>query len=71
MFDDAPIDFDCPQCSHKIEKTIGWLTSHKDMTCPGCGVTINLDTDDLARGVEQIEAALDSLPKDITIKIEL
>jgi transcription elongation factor Elf1 len=68
MLDDANIDFDCPQCGHKITKTIGWLTSHKNTTCPGCSVTIDLDTDDLSRGIKEIDKALDSFPKEITIK---
>jgi hypothetical protein len=38
------------------------------MTCPGCNVTINLETDDLARGMEEIQQAIDSIPKEITIK---
>jgi transcription elongation factor Elf1 len=68
MFDDVDIDFDCPDCSHKITKTIGWLTSHKEMSCPGCGVTINLDTDDLARSMKKLGQAIDSIPKEIVIK---
>jgi transcription elongation factor Elf1 len=68
MFDNAPIEFDCPQCAHKIEKTIGWLTSHDKMTCEGCGVTINLDMHELAGSMKQLEDALDSIPKEINIK---
>jgi transcription elongation factor Elf1 len=68
MFETAPIQFDCPKCSRKIEKTIGWLTLHKDMTCDGCGVTINLNTDDLSGGIKKIEKAIDSIPKSIDIK---
>ena len=69
MFETAPINFECPQCAHKIQKTIGWLTSHKDMTCDGCGVTIKLNTDELSSGVKKVEDALDRIPKQFNIRL--
>lgn len=69
MFDTAKIDLDCPGCGHKMSKTIGWMTSHKEMTCTGCGETIHLETDQLSRDLKEITKVLDSFPKEIVIKL--
>jgi len=69
VLESAPIEFECPKCTHKIQKTIGWLTSHKNMICDGCGVTINLNMNDLSAGMKKIDDAIDRIPKDINIRL--
>jgi transcription elongation factor Elf1 len=68
FLDDKEISFKCPKCSHQLKKTVGWLKANADMICEGCGVTIKLNTEQLARGAEDAQKALDSIPKKITIK---
>jgi hypothetical protein len=38
------------------------------MTCPGCGIGINIDTDRLAKATDEIQKAMDKIPPEITIK---
>jgi hypothetical protein len=38
------------------------------MSCPGCGVGINIDTDRLANAAEEMQRAIDKVPPEITIK---
>jgi hypothetical protein len=38
------------------------------MTCPGCGVGINIDTNRFANAVDEIQKAIDKVPPEITIK---
>ena len=38
------------------------------MTCPGCGIGINIDTDRLANAAEEIRRAIEKSPSEITIK---
>ena len=69
MFENANIDLNCPGCGHKMTKTLGWITSHKQMLCSGCGETIHLDTDQLARDFKKLDKILDDFPKEIRIKL--
>jgi transcription elongation factor Elf1 len=62
------IRFQCPKCGHDLKQTIGRLKANERMTCPGCGVRINIDTDRLAKATEEIEKALKKIPPEITIK---
>ena len=38
------------------------------MTCPGCHVGINIDTNRLANAAEEIHKAIEKSPPEITIK---
>jgi hypothetical protein len=38
------------------------------MTCPGCGIGINIDTDRLANATEEVQKAIEKSPPEITIK---
>lgn len=69
MFDNADIELSCPGCSHKVTKTLGWITSHKEFVCSGCGETVTLETDQLARDMKEVNKLLDSFPKQITIRL--
>jgi predicted RNA-binding Zn-ribbon protein involved in translation (DUF1610 family) len=42
------VRFQCPNCGHDLEQTIGQLKSSEHMRCPGCGVGINIDANRLA-----------------------
>jgi predicted RNA-binding Zn-ribbon protein involved in translation (DUF1610 family) len=55
--DSHEIRFQCPKCGHDLKQTIGRLKANERMTCPGCGVGINIDSDRLAKATEEIEKA--------------
>ena len=69
MFDDARIQLSCPGCTHNMTKTLGWITSHKELVCSECGETIIFETDQLSRDLEKVDKRLDSFPKQITIRL--
>src|ERR1700686_889146 len=56
------IRFQCPQCGHDLEQSIGDLKSSEHMRCPGCGVGINIDTNRLANAAEELQKAIDKVP---------
>jgi transcription elongation factor Elf1 len=62
------IEFQCPKCGQSMEQTIGKLKSQDQMRCPGCGISINIDTSKLSNAVEEIRKAIEHAPPEITIK---
>jgi transcription elongation factor Elf1 len=62
------VRFQCPKCGHELEQTIGQIKSSEHMSCPGCGVGINIDANRLARAADEIQRAIDKMPPEITIK---
>jgi hypothetical protein len=62
------ISFQCPKCGHDLKQTIGCLKASAHMTCPGCAIGINIDTDRLASVAEEIQKAFEKSPPEITIK---
>ncbi|MGA7490685.1 MAG: hypothetical protein WBW74_27505 [Xanthobacteraceae bacterium] len=62
------IRFQCPNCGHDLKQTIRRLKANEHMTCAGCGIGINIDTDRLAEPSEEIHKATDKKPPEITIK---
>jgi transcription elongation factor Elf1 len=62
------IEFQCPKCGQPLEQTIGKLKSQDQMRCPGCGISINIDTSKLSNAVEEIRKAIEHAPPEITIK---
>jgi hypothetical protein len=62
------ISFQCPKCGHDLKQTIRQLKASEHMTCPGCRIGINIDTDRLAKAAEEIQKAIQKIPPEITIK---
>jgi transcription elongation factor Elf1 len=62
------ISFQCPQCGHDLQQTIGDLKSREHMRCPGCGIGINIDTNRISNAAEEMQRAIDKVPSEITIK---
>jgi predicted RNA-binding Zn-ribbon protein involved in translation (DUF1610 family) len=60
--------FQCPDCGHDLRQSVGDLKLGKHMTCTGCGVGINIDSDHLATAADEIRKALDKVPPEITVK---
>jgi predicted RNA-binding Zn-ribbon protein involved in translation (DUF1610 family) len=66
--DTHEIAFQCPNCGNELKQTIGRLKTQEHMTCSGCGIGINIDTNRLAQATEEIQKAIDKIPPEISIK---
>ena len=62
------IRFQCPNCGQDLHQTIARIKANEHMTCAGCGIGINIDTDKLAKAADEIQKAMDKVPPEITIK---
>ena len=62
------ISFQCPNCGNDLRQTIGRLKANEHMTCTGCQIGINIDTNTLANAAEEIHKAIEKVPPEITIK---
>jgi transcription elongation factor Elf1 len=62
------IKFQCPNCGSDLRQTIGRLKAGEHMTCTGCQIGINIDTNRLANAAEEIHRAIEKIPPEITIK---
>ena len=58
VFDKAEVGVACPGCGHESKKQIGWLRTHDEMVCPGCGATVGLDDKDFRAGLDRADKAL-------------
>ncbi len=67
MFDKEKIEIPCPGCGRKLAKTIGELRhqTQANEKCPGCGASIDLNSEGVRRGVKQAEEALAKLKRDL------
>ena len=43
LTEDALLDFACPGCRYKFQKTLGWLQTNTHAVCPACGSEIKLN----------------------------
>ena len=66
--DSQEIRFQCPSCGHDLRQTIGRLKTNEHMTCTGCHIGINIDTNRLANAADEIHTAIEKIPPEITIK---
>jgi len=62
------ISFQCPKCGNDLQQTIGLLKTNQRLICNNCGVGISFDTAKLAQAAEVLQAALEVVPNEITIK---
>ena len=62
------ISFQCPKCGSDLQQTIGFLKTNQRLICNGCRVSISFDTAKLAQATEVLQAALEVVPNEITIK---
>jgi transcription elongation factor Elf1 len=65
---DHVVKFQCPNCGHDLEQSIGQLKLGEHMQCAGCGIGINIDTNRLADAADQIRRSIEKVPPEITIK---
>ena len=73
QLDSGQIDIPCPGCGHKNTKTVGWLKTHNDLTCGGCGNVIDIEASGFRKGMREIDAELAKLNKSLnkTFRIKL
>jgi transcription elongation factor Elf1 len=62
------IMFQCPNCGHELKQTISRLKANEHMTCSGCGIGINIDTNRVANAADEIQKAIERIPSEISIK---
>lgn len=56
--DDFAIGVPCPGCGHETEKKIGWLKAHDQITCGGCGETIDITDAGFRNNLAKAEKAI-------------
>lgn len=39
--DHVPLDFDCPQCGHKLKHPLSWFKDERNK-CPSCGLAFKM-----------------------------
>jgi hypothetical protein len=60
------IDLDCDcDCGATVTSTIGEIRRSPTLTCPKCGVTIQVEGSDVDRGVRNIDRAFDKMDRAI------
>jgi hypothetical protein len=52
----------CPKCGAQIHKTRSWLAANDELTC-GCGTVMYLETGDVVRLIDELEAALSRIQR--------
>lgn len=55
------INIKCPKCSRIIPETIGQLKKEPTLFCITCDTTFEAQADELNKGIERIEANIESL----------
>ena len=60
FFDDAPIEFPCPECGRTVKTTLGAGRRNVSIPCSG-GHTINVDGSELDREMGKADKAVDDL----------
>lgn len=63
LFDAAELDIGCPSCGEKTAHTLGVLKTSPELECPACGLTFQVNADQLADDLRRIQAALDRFGK--------
>lgn len=75
-FDGAELSIPCLKCGAEAKKTIAWLKANDRLTCAACGITINLDTSELMRGLDEADRTLRDFKRSmqsaaVTLKLRL
>jgi transcription elongation factor Elf1 len=61
IFDDQSLPVTCPECKHDTPVKIGRLKHSPNVTCLGCGKTIEVDAKELAEGLRRAQKMVDDL----------
>jgi predicted RNA-binding Zn-ribbon protein involved in translation (DUF1610 family) len=58
IVDDQPLSIPCPNCGHKITKTIGWCRGNGKLACAECDFIACLDTRQVQQELAKVDQAL-------------
>ncbi|MCD0160114.1 hypothetical protein IHN63_02210 [Deinococcus sp. 6YEL10] len=64
FFDGVQLNVPCPNCGHEVPQTLGWLKRSPEWVCVGCGRTVQLDAEQVARSVKEMEDAVADLQRE-------
>jgi hypothetical protein len=59
ILDDQPLPIPCPNCGHKIIKTIQWCRGNGGLACPECHFIACLDKRQVQQELAKVDQALD------------
>ncbi len=65
LFDDQRLPIACPNCGHKVNKTVNWFRHNQKLTCPECDFIACLDTRQLRREIANVDAAIDGFMREL------
>ncbi len=65
ILDSAEIGVPCPGCGHETKKSVGWLRSHDELVCSGCGETIRLDDEGFRAGLDSADKAMGDFKRNL------
>lgn len=63
MILDKTVEIPCPGCRTKIKVELGKLAPGNKVRCPGCGATVELKGDNVAKSLAPLEKAMNDLKK--------
>ena len=66
LFDDKQFTLQCPGCGADLYESIGRLKTNPQLLCSGCGKTIQIEADDLRRGLDSAEKTLDEFHRSVS-----
>ena len=62
FLDDAPLNFDCPECGRSVDTTVGASRRSGSVRCNG-GHTINMDGSQLDQETRKVEKSVNDMMK--------
>ena len=58
VLDSVEVELVCEACGRKTKKTVGWIESHENFTCP-CGLPVRCGPDSISREVREVNRGVD------------
>ncbi len=63
LLDTIGIPIHCSECGQQTRKPIRWVQSNQELICPGCEISIDLETNEDTRVLKTLHNALDRIDK--------
>ncbi|WP_458760519.1 hypothetical protein ACSVBT_06925 [Afipia sp. TerB] len=58
LLSNRSIGIPCPKCGEKTKKKIGWLKTHREFACAGCGAPVITDAKKLFGEISKADKTL-------------
>jgi hypothetical protein len=55
------VELACSQCQARFARSVGFLKTNREMSCPTCAATVLLDVSSIQKEVRQLEKSLRAL----------